>query len=52
MEEEKSLSKEMWSVLLFTGITISGLALAYLYLNCVRGDAVVSPVLVDKFKDL
>ncbi len=52
MEEEKSLSKEMWSVLLLSGIIISGLALAYIYLNCVRGDAVVSPVLVDKFKDL
>lgn len=42
----------MWPVLLFTGIIITGLALSYLYLNCVRGDAVVSPVLVDKFKDL
>jgi hypothetical protein len=52
MEEEKSLSKEMWPVLLLSGIIISGLAVAYIYLNCVRGDAVVSPVLVDKFKDL
>jgi hypothetical protein len=52
MEEEKSLSKEMWSFLLLSGIIITGLALAYIYLNCVRGDAVVSPVLVDKFKDL